>query len=172
MIKNKGDKMKDKTMIIFMIANIIVIFVIIAILSGNKKVEKPKNDPTFVDIKSKTCSLTIEADNGKVVNTSNLAIYYSNDIVTNYSINYELSYIGNKETETFKTYKADYENLINKYQPIENVFVKNYSYVDNVFTFTLDYTLIPNDNNELILNYNQNINDALAILMNQGYICG
>ena len=45
------------------------------------------------------------------------------------------------------------------------------SYVDNIFTFTLDYKLIPNDNNELVLNYNQNIDDALSILTNQGYVC-
>ena len=163
--------MKDRTMLIFMIANILIICLVIAILSGNKKVEKSKNDPIDTEIKSKTCSLTIETDNGKVINTSNLTIFYSNNIVTNYSINYELSYEGNKETETFKTYKADYENLINKYQPIENVFIKNYSYVDNIFTFTLDYKLIPNDNNELVLNYNQNIDDALSILTNQGYVC-
>ena len=160
--------MKDKKLI-FMIVNIVVICLILAIISSNKKVEKVKPDLISGDVKTKSCSLSITNDT--VTNNSNLVIYYANNIVSNYSINYELSYIGDRETETFMTYKTDYENLIERYQSVENVDIMNYSYVDNVFTFTLKYKLIPNDNNELVLNYNENIDDAINVLQNQGYIC-
>ena len=171
MIKNTGDKMNDKTKLIFMIVNIVVLCLIMALISSSKRIDKTKPELISGETKIKKCSLSISTDNDTVTNSSNLKIYYTNNIIDKYSINYELSYVGNKETEIFKIYKTDYENLINRYQGVENVSIMNYSYVDNVFTFTLDYKLIPNDNNELVLNYNQSIDDAIYVLTSQGYVC-
>ena len=163
----------DKVILIFMIVNIIAFCFLMAFLS-DKKEEKTKeeNKPIVVEKKTKNCNLTFDTDEGKVTNINNIIINYSkDDIITNYSITYNLSYMSSTEPEGFKTYKNDYDNLITRYQSTENVKVKNYSYVDNTYTFTIDYTLIPDDENELILSYNQNINDAINSLTNQGYTC-
>ena len=164
----------DKILLAFMIINIIVFSFLMAFLT-NKKEEKPKptdNTHEVTDKKVKNCSLLIDSTNDKVTNSNDIVIRYSVDnIITDYSITYTLSYEGNNEPDTFKVYKRDYANLINKYQAVPNADIRDYSYVDNVYTFTIDYKLVPDDTNELILNYNQDINSALDILVNQGYVC-
>ena len=168
----------DKFILLIAILNIIVltfVFAFIADKNRNKEPEKPEPTPEpIIEIVrgSKSCDLSIQTGNDRVINTNHLEINYTNDIITSYKISYNLVYDGNRKARpVFENYRNDYDNFANIYKNVENYTVSDYFNEGSEFRVTIEHNINENDENFLMFGKNQNINDVIASIEEQGYIC-
>lgn len=170
--------MKDKYILLIAVINIIVLTFVMAFISDSRK-EKPKKEepipePIVInEVKgTKVCNLEIATGNNNVTNTNRLVINYTNDIITDYSIDYYLSYNGNKKaTNLFNKYKNDYNTLLESYQNKEDYIISNYFNENFDFKFTITHNINNESDSYLLFGPNVNVNDAVELVTNQGYIC-
>ena len=153
-----------------MIVNIILFSFLMAFLT-NKKAEPKKKEVEDIII-SKSCVLNVPTDDKDVSNTQSLTINYfkNSKKVNDYEITYDLSYNSKKEPKTYTKYKEELSNIINEYQNNNDVNFTNYYFDDKRISFKLIYNL-KNINGGTIIDYNEDILNAISKLTIDGYIC-
>ena len=162
--------MKDKYILIFMIVNIILFSFLMAFLT-NKKTEPKKKEVEDVII-SKNCILNVSTGDKNVFNTQTLTINYfkNSKKVNDYEITYDLSYDSKKEPKTYTEYKKEYNTIMNESQNNDNINFTNYYFDDKKMSFKLIYNL-KNINGGTIIDYNEDILNAISKLTVDGYVC-
>ena len=168
----------DKFILLVAIINIIVLTFLGAFISDknrNKETKKPEPTPEpIIEIVKgkKSCDLSIQTGNDRVIDTNHLDINYENDIIKSYAISYNLVYDGNKKARpTFENFKTDYDNLANRYQNLESYTISDYFNEGNEFRVTITHNINESDEDFLMFGYNVNINDVMENLSSQGFIC-